>query len=235
VDAGHGAAGETDLRGSEVRSGVESTDALDRLIFFADAVFAIAMTLLVLAIPRPEGGTDVRSFLEHQDAGKFIAYLISFWVIALFWLAHHRLFRVVRRYDYGVLLLNLLVLFCIAFLPYPSAILGDHGTDVAATVFYALCVAATGAAFTALSWYVVMHRAFHGPPSAPNGPPLRAPGPDHSRCLPLLDPRRPRSASDRCAEALVAELHRAGLRLALVATARTRILTRSAVAPNVGA
>ena len=100
------------------------------------------MTLLVLDIRRPEGGTDVRSFLEHQDAGKFIAYLISFWVIALFWLAHHRLFRVVRRYDYGVLLLNLLVLFCIAFLPYPS-VMGDHGTDVAATVFYALCVAAT--------------------------------------------------------------------------------------------
>jgi uncharacterized membrane protein len=74
VDAGHGAAGETDLQGSEVGSGVESTDALDRLIFFADSVFAIAMTLLVLAIPRPEGGTDVRSFLEHQDTGKFIAY-----------------------------------------------------------------------------------------------------------------------------------------------------------------
>jgi TMEM175 potassium channel family protein len=163
VDAGHGAAGETDLQGSEVGSRVESTDALDRLIFFADAVFAIAMTLLVLAIPRPQDGTDVRSFLEHQDAGKFIAYLISFWVIALFWLAHHRLFRVVRRYDYGVLLLNLLVLFCIAFLPYPSAILGDHGTDVAATVFYALCVAATGAAFAALSWYVVIHRAFTVP------------------------------------------------------------------------
>ena len=77
MDAGHGAAGETDLQGSEVGSGVESTDALDRLIFFADAVFAIAMTLLVLAIPRPEGGMDVRSFLEHQDTGKFIAYLIS--------------------------------------------------------------------------------------------------------------------------------------------------------------
>jgi len=84
VDAGHGAAGETDLQGSEVGSAIESTDALDRLIFFADAVFAIAMTLLVLAIPRPADRTDVRSFLEHQNAGKFIAYLISFWVIALF-------------------------------------------------------------------------------------------------------------------------------------------------------
>ena len=121
------------------------------------------MTLLVLAIPRPENGTTVVSFLDHQDSGKFIAYIISFWVIALFWLAHDRLFRIVRRYDYSVLLLNLLVLFCIAFLPYPSAILGDHGTDVAATVFYAMCVAATGAAFTLLSWYVVMLRDFTVP------------------------------------------------------------------------
>lgn len=163
MDVGHRAASDDGFDGLEVGAPVEATNAFDRLIFFADAVFAIAMTLLVLAIPRPEDGTDVVSFLEHQDSGKFIAYIISFWVIALFWLAHHRLFRIVRRYDYGVLLLNLLVLFWVAFLPYPSAILGDHGTDVAATVFYALCVAATGAAFTLLSWYVVMLRGFTVP------------------------------------------------------------------------
>jgi hypothetical protein len=85
-------------------------------------------------------------------------------VIALFWLAHHRLFRVVRRYDDGVLLLDLLVLFCIAFLLYPGAILGDRG-------------------------------------------------------LPGLDPGGARSPSDAGAEALVAELHRAGAWFALDATA----------------
>ncbi len=140
-----------------------ATAALDRLIFFSDAVFAIAMTLLVLAIPRPEHGAGIATFLSEQDNGKFIAYFISFWVIALYWLAHHRLFRVVTRYDYGVLLLNLVLLFCIAFLPYPSAVLGDHGDTVAGTVFYAVCVAATGAASTVLGWYVVMYRRFTVP------------------------------------------------------------------------
>ncbi len=138
------------------------TAALDRLIFFSDAVFAIAMTLLVLAIPRPDKDAGIGGFLA-QNHGKFTAYFVSFWVIALYWLAHHRLFRIVTRYDYGVLLLNLVLLFCIAFLPYPSAVLGDHGDTVTGTVFYAACVAVTGAASTLLGWYVVMYRRFTVP------------------------------------------------------------------------
>ena len=90
--------------------------ALERLIFFSDAIFAIAMTLLVLDIPRPRSGADLTTFLTTHD-GKFIAFFISFWVIALFWLGHHRLFRYVRHYDHGLLMLNLGLLFCVAFLP----------------------------------------------------------------------------------------------------------------------
>ena len=137
--------------------------ALDRLVFFSDAVFAIAMTLLVLAIPRPPDTSVTVALDLLQKDHKFEAYVISFWVIALYWLAHHRLFRIVTRYDYGVLLLNLVLLFCIAFLPYPSAVLGDHGDTVAGTVFYAACVAVTGAASTLLGWYVVMYRKFTVP------------------------------------------------------------------------
>ena len=139
------------------------TVALDRLIYFSDAVFAIAMTLLVLAIPRPPVRThDIAGYLTRND-GKFVAYFISFWVIALYWVAHHRLFRVVERFDQGVLFLNLVELFFIAFLPYPSAILGDHPTSFAATVFYALAVSAVGAASTLLAWYTAMHRKYVKP------------------------------------------------------------------------
>ena len=159
MDADDGAVGDPGLD-ARIDAPEVGAAALDRLIFFSDAVFAIAMTLLVLAIPRPQPGVDVATFLRQHDPGKFIAYFISFWVIALYWLAHHRLFRVVTRYDYGVLLLNLTLLFCIAFLPYPSAVLGDNGTDAQATVFYAVCVAATGAASAALAWYVVSFRRF---------------------------------------------------------------------------
>ncbi|HTG46062.1 MAG TPA: TMEM175 family protein [Actinomycetota bacterium] len=138
------------------------TAALDRLVFFSDAVFAIAMTLLVLAIPRPGSDVAIR-YLWRDYHGKFVAYFIGFWVIALYWLAHHRLFRLVTRYDTGVLVLNLALLFCIAFLPYPTAVLGDHGDTVAGTVFYAICVAITGAFSTLLGWYVIFRRRYTVP------------------------------------------------------------------------
>jgi TMEM175 potassium channel family protein len=142
--------------------------ALGRLSTFSDAVFAIAMTLLVLDIPRPpesRGGSaafEVVDFLTGHK-GKFIAYVISFWVIALFWMGHHRLFRYLRAYDLGVVLLNLALLFCIAFLPFPSAVLGDHGGDVGSVVFYALCISVTGMTSATLTWYAVIHRRFTAP------------------------------------------------------------------------
>ena len=136
--------------------------ALERMVFFSDAVFAIAMTLLVLDIPRPAPRQDVAAFLTTQD-GKFVAFFISFWVIALFWLGHHRLFRFVHEYDHGMIMLNLALLFCIAFLPYPSALLGDHQGDVGATVFYATAISVTGFASASLTWYTVIHRHFTGP------------------------------------------------------------------------
>ena len=142
--------------------------AIERLVFFSDAVFAIAMTLLVLDIPRPGPNQNAAAFLTAQN-GKFIAYVISFWVIAIFWLGHHRLFRYVREYDHGLIMMNLLLLFCVAFLPYPSAILGDHGDEVGATVFYALSLAVAGLASAALTWYTVRLRRFTGPLPATMG------------------------------------------------------------------
>ena len=136
--------------------------AIERLVFFSDAVFAIAMTLLVLDIPRPAANQNAAAFLSSQN-GKFIAYVISFWVIAIFWLGHHRLFRYVRHLDHGLIMLNLVLLFWVAFLPYPSAILGDRAGTVSATVFYAAVMCLAGLSSATLTWYTVSHRGFTGP------------------------------------------------------------------------
>lgn len=133
------------------------------MVFFSDAVFAIAMTLLVLDIPRPGPHENVAQFLGTYDPGKFFAYFVSFWVIALFWFGHHRLFRYVHRYDQGLVVINLMVLFCIAFIPYPSAILGEHGSDTTATVFYAASIAVAAFASASLTWWTVVHRQLAGP------------------------------------------------------------------------
>jgi TMEM175 potassium channel family protein len=141
---------------------VEDRRALERLIFFSDAVFAIAMTLLVLNIPKPLPDEAFRAFLGEEE-GAFIGYFISFWVIALYWIGHHRLFRFVRAYDQGTITINLVLLFFVAFLPYPSAILSERSQDAGRTIFYALAVTAVGLSSAGLSWYSVFFRRFAGP------------------------------------------------------------------------
>lgn len=130
---------------------------LERLIFFSDAVFAIAITLLALDIRLPENLPHTASDSELLAAlgslgPKYFGYVVSFVVIGVFWIGHHRLFRYVGRYNSVLLLLNLLLLLFIAFIPFPTALVGTYGNRVALIV-YALTLAATGLTATALRWY----------------------------------------------------------------------------------
>ena len=118
----------------------------DRVLFFTDAVFAIAITLLAVELHVPEGAN--LTFLQQLDhaSSSLISFGISFAVIALFWLGHHGIFRYITALDRPLIGLNMLFLGTIAFLPYPTALLSrshqfDHG---GATVFYAICAGAAG-------------------------------------------------------------------------------------------
>ena len=116
----------------------------DRVLFFSDAVMAIAITLLVVDLRVPDVVRNARRELATAEP-KILSFGISFVVIGLFWLGHHHLFRYITALDRRLILLNLLFLGTIAFLPYPTALLsatqGDHADS---TAFYAACVAATG-------------------------------------------------------------------------------------------
>ncbi|MGN6172992.1 MAG: TMEM175 family protein [Streptosporangiaceae bacterium] len=116
----------------------------DRVLFFSDAVFAIAITLLVVDLRVPDFVRNARHELG-ADEHKILSFGISFVVIGLFWLGHHHLFRYITALDRRLILLNLLFLGTIAFLPYPTALLSaTQGEQAASMVFYAACVAATG-------------------------------------------------------------------------------------------
>jgi uncharacterized membrane protein len=132
---------------------------LDRLIFFSDAVFAIAITVLVLDIRLPPGGDIANNQqLLRMLIGlwpKYLAYFISFWVIGLYWISHHRKFLVIRRADSRLLRLNLLLLMLIAFMPFPTSVMSQNGSRTA-TVFYAL-VMALGGLLLALLWWHAAH------------------------------------------------------------------------------
>ena len=129
----------------------------DRVLFFSDAVFAIAITLLVVDIRVPDiTGLVNASKALHDARYKILGFVISFLVIGLFWMGHHRLFRYITALDRPLIFLNLLFLGTIAFLPYPTALLFVSSTSqVAATVFYAACVAGAGLAELAVWVYAI--------------------------------------------------------------------------------
>ena len=100
--------------------------ALSRLEAFSDGVFAIAITLLVLAIPIPHGlaaGALINYVGEQWTA--FIAYFVSFLTILVMWLNHHNIVQFIRRADRLFFILNGLLLMMITFLNYPTALAAD--------------------------------------------------------------------------------------------------------------
>jgi uncharacterized membrane protein len=127
----------------------------DRVLFFSDAVFAIAITLLVVDLRVPDVVLNASHQL-HADKYRILGFAISLLVIGLFWMGHHRLFRYITALDRPIIFLNILFLGTIAFLPYPTALLFASSTkQVAATVFYAACVAGAGLVELAIWLYAL--------------------------------------------------------------------------------
>ncbi|HEX6676321.1 MAG TPA: TMEM175 family protein [Actinomycetes bacterium] len=131
----------------------------DRILFFSDAIFAIAITLLIVGLRVPDSGHVQSGRLLRNALPQIGGFGLSFAAIGLFWIAHHNLFRYIKGMDRRLVLLNLLVLGCIAFLPYPTALLSRAGNQVPATIFYAASVAAAGLAEAAVWLYAIRIRA----------------------------------------------------------------------------
>lgn len=114
--------------------------ALERLIFFSDAVFAIAITLLIIEIHVPEvhgAGTD-RDFLIAlaQLSPHFVSFLISFFVIGAFWAGHHRAFDCARHWDTRIVFPNLMMLCTIAAMPFFTALSSEYYGHRVPVAFY---------------------------------------------------------------------------------------------------
>lgn len=124
----------------------------NRLLLLADAVFAIAITLAALEIkPHGHWRTDAELWRELQL--PVLAYLISFSVIAFYWLAHRDTFARVRRVDGGLTALALLELLFIAILPAATQLLYDQEAQLQAVRVYAAATAAAGFGNAALWGY----------------------------------------------------------------------------------
>lgn len=127
---------------------------IGRVSAFSDCVFSIAITLLVLNFRTPNlSGGDIDQKLFEFVKGDYellISYFLSAFVISRYWLAHHRMFRLVRRSDPVMLELNLLHLVLVALIPWPTELVGRYTDTTTAVVLYAGSVAAAGLTSTAL-------------------------------------------------------------------------------------
>jgi len=115
----------------------DSGPDLDRTMFFSDAVFAIAMTLLAVDIKVPQVPADQLGHAILDQRQEFFAYALSFAVAGAYWLSHHRLFRLLKGYTGGLQRLNLLLLFFVALLAYATDMLALHDDQPLGVVIYA--------------------------------------------------------------------------------------------------
>jgi uncharacterized membrane protein len=130
---------------------------LDRIVFFSDAVFAIAITLLVLDIKVPEIPNNlVAEELPGQLLAlwpKYFGYVLSFLFIITFWSIHHSIFSVIRGYDRGLIWLNSIFLMFVAFVPFPTSLLSEYGDHQLPVAIYAATLAIGRLLLTVIYWY----------------------------------------------------------------------------------
>ncbi len=126
----------------------------DRVAVFADAVYAIALTLIVVGIEVPTvsdpSSNDALLDALNDQMPSIVMFFIAFLVIGAYWMAHHGFVALLGQVDSRFIALHLLYLSLIAFLPFPAAVLGQFdGNGVAVSVF-AVTMAATSGMETVL-------------------------------------------------------------------------------------
>ena len=140
---------------------------LERLAFFSDAVFAIAITLLIIAVRLPPGLPDSERAIAQTLADlipQYIGFFVSFFVIGRFWIGHHRVFGRLQRVDDGLIWRNLLFLMTIAFMPFPTALVSHFVSTRVGVGVYAAWLTLAGVFNLILERY-----AMRGPLAVPGG------------------------------------------------------------------
>jgi uncharacterized membrane protein len=119
------------------------TSATGRTEAFSDGVFAIVITLLILEIKVPPVHSMAAGDIAHELPHKlwelhtvFITYVLSFFIVGTFWVAHHNIFKLILRTDRMFMWINLVLLMCVAFIPFPTALVGEYVDQPIAVAIY---------------------------------------------------------------------------------------------------
>lgn len=114
---------------------------MERIVFFSDAVFAIAITLLIIEIkvPHLDHAASDREFVIAlvQLIPSFVGYFFSFLVIGAYWVGHHKIYGKIVDWNYGLVWRNVFFLMAIAFMPFTTAFFSEYVTRLVPIVVYA--------------------------------------------------------------------------------------------------
>ncbi len=144
----------------------------ERLIFFSDAIFSVAITLMALEIRLPELdpehaadqiGAAITALVPHIEV-----YVLTFVVIGVYWLVHHRLFRAIQQFDLPLMWFNLIFLMMIALIPVATNALGTYPELGLTIAFYCVTIALVGFSEFAL-WLYAMRKGYFPNFVAPHG------------------------------------------------------------------
>lgn len=129
----------------------------NRVVNFSDAVFAFAATLLVLKIDLPEI-TNPQLHTEFFQAlsalwPQYLANIISFLIIGYYWLNHHAIFGLIKKFNSTIVWINLLFLIFLSFLPFPIDLYGTYMMSPVVVAFYSASLAMVGYMLAGIWWY----------------------------------------------------------------------------------
>ena len=144
----------------------------ERMKFFTDAVVAIAMTLLILPLlesvsDAAREGIDTAQFLD-ENWGQIFAFVLSFVIIARFWVSHERLFDPVKQWTGWLMVLNILWMLTIVTLPVVTAMIGSMDTDRLQIALYIGTMLLNTLLMTGLSLVVLRTPAIWGEGARPD-------------------------------------------------------------------
>lgn len=146
----------------KVLKAVENLIDENRVIGFSDAVFAFAATLLVLKIDlpvlTPQELSSARLTSELFNLWpSYFANIISFLIIAYYWLTHHAIFSLIKKMDSTIIWLNIIFLIFLSFLPFPVDLFGTYSNSDIIVAFYCFSIGLTGLLLASL-WFYALHK-----------------------------------------------------------------------------
>ena len=143
------------------RSRYATSRGLDRVVFFTDAIAAIAITLLILPLVElvptsSQGGATPMDFIV-SNSDQVLSFVISFLVIARLWYAHHQLFEHVVKYTPVIAVLSVLWAFTVVVLPLPTAMVSEFPPSAFTVAFYVGTMFVSSATLTAMTFAIKGH------------------------------------------------------------------------------